>query len=121
MVLFLAMKKNPFLIRLIEELKKASEENGAKIWKDIADRLEKSSRRWPEVNIGKIHKCVNEGEIALVPGKVLGIGKIEKATVAAWKFSDKAREKIINNGGKCYSISKLMEENPNGKNIRIIG
>ena len=41
--------------------------------------------------------------------------------VAAWKFSKTAREKIEKAGGKCYSIRELVEKNPKGSNVRIIG
>jgi len=40
-------KANPMLIALIQELKKQSNENDVQIWKDIAVRLEKSSKNWP--------------------------------------------------------------------------
>ena len=115
-------KTNPVLINLIKELKKKSFENDAPIWKDIAERLEKPLRNWAEVNLGKIEKYVNENEIALVPGKVLSSGELtKKITIAAWSFSQKAREKIERAGGRCISISELVEENPKGKNVRIIG
>jgi large subunit ribosomal protein L18e len=108
------MKKNPSIARLIQYLNAKD----APIWKDIANRLEK---RLAEVNIGKIQRCVNDGEIALVPGKVLGMGEIKAVTIAGLKFSKKAREKIANAGGKCLSIYELAKENPKGNKIRIFG
>jgi len=115
-------KTNPVLINLIKELKKKSFENDAPIWKDIAERLERPSKNWAEVNLDKIEKYVNENEIALVPGKVLSPGELtKKITIAACSFSQKAREKIEKAGGRCVSISELIEENPKGKNVRIIG
>jgi len=115
-------KTNPMLIALIHELKKQANENDAPIWKDIATRLEKSSSNWPEVNLDRISKYTGEKETALIPGKVLSDGDLtKKITIAAWSFSSKSEEKIKKAGGKNISIQELMNNNPKGKDIRIIG
>ena len=115
-------KSNPVLTDLIHNLKKQANEKNVNIWKDIAKRLEKPSRNWPEVNLFKISKNVNEKETALIPGKVLSTGDLDKKiTVAAWSFSEQAEEKIKKAGGKSISIQELLEKNPDGKNIRILG
>jgi large subunit ribosomal protein L18e len=58
----------------------------------------------------------------VVPGKVLGTGKIDHpVNVAAFAFSEQARSKILKAKGKCLSISDLMKKNPKGTNIKIIG
>ena len=115
-------KTNPVLIQLIQNLKKKSHENNTPIWKDIAERLERPLRNWAEVNLSRIERYAKEDETILVPGKVLSCGEItKKVTVAAWAFSKKAREKIEKAGGRCISIEQLVEENPHGENIRIIG
>ena len=107
---------------LIQELKKKAAENDANIWKDIALRLEKPLRNWAEVNIDEIEKNINENETALIPGKVLSRGKAtKKLSVAAWSFSEKAKEKIKKAGGKYMTIETLMKNNPKGKNVRILG
>lgn len=115
-------KTNPMLIALIQELKKQSNENDVQIWKDIAVRLEKSSKNWPEVNLDRISKYTNEKETALIPGKVLSTGALtKKVSIAAWSFSEKSEEKIKKAGGKCISIEELLKANPKGKDIRILG
>ncbi len=114
-------KSNPNLVRLIDELLKASAANNAPIWKDIAERLAKPKRLYAEVNVAKIQRYANEGETVLVPGKVLGGGKISKAvTVAALSFSETAKRKITEAGGKCITIKELMETNPKGSGVRIM-
>jgi len=116
------IKTNPILITLIHELKKNADENDAPIWKDIALRLEKSLKNWPEVNLNKISKYTLEKETALVPGKVLSDGDLtKKITIAAWSFSKKSQEKIKKAGGKYMSIEDLLKNNPKGENIRILG
>lgn len=115
-------KTNPVLISLIQDLKKKAFENDAPIWKDIALRLEKPSKNWPEVNLDRIDKHIKGNETALIPGKVLSSGNItKKISIAAWNFSDKSIEKIKNAGGKTISIQELVESNPKGKDIRILG
>jgi len=115
-------KTNPVLINLIHELKKQSNQNDVSIWKDIAKRLEKPSRNWPEVNLDRISKYVGDKETALVPGKVLSTGNLtKKVTIAAWSFSEKSEEKIKKAGGKTLTINELMKNNPKGKDIRILG
>ena len=115
-------KTNPVLISLIQELKKQANENDVAIWKDIALRLEKSSKNWPVVTLDRISKYVNEKETALVPGKVLSTGTLtKKVSIAAWAFSGKAEEKIEKAGGKHMSIEELLKNNPKGKDIRILG
>jgi large subunit ribosomal protein L18e len=115
-------KTNPALITLIEGLKKTAYENDAPIWKDIAERLEKPSRNWPEVNLHRISLYVHEKETALIPGKVLSTGKLtKKVPIAAWSFSDSAHAKIKKAGGKTLTIEELAKQNPKGKDIRILG
>jgi len=115
-------KTNPILIALIHDLKKHANENDAPIWKDIALRLERPSRNWPEVNLDRISKYTGQKEIALIPGKVLSTGNLtKKVSIAAWSFSEKSQEKIMNAGGKYMTIEELIKSNPKGKDIRILG
>jgi large subunit ribosomal protein L18e len=115
------IKVNPSLLGLIEELKEASRTNKAPIWRDVAVRLEKPRRNWPSVNIGKIGVVLKENEVALIPGKVLGDGELDrKIEVAAFSFSTTARDKIASSGGKALSIEELVSKNPKGTGVRII-
>lgn len=115
-------KTNPLLISLISKLKKLANENDAPIWKDIAQRLEKPLKNWPEINLDRISKYTGEKETALIPGKVLSSGELtKKVSIAAWSFSEKSQEKIKKAGGKYMSIEELIKNNPKGKDIRILG
>ncbi|MEM5791076.1 MAG: 50S ribosomal protein L18e [Candidatus Aenigmatarchaeota archaeon] len=112
---------NPYLRKLIEELKKASIELKAPIWLLVAEKLEKPRRKKIEVNLFKIKRYAKENETVLVPGIVLSEGELEKPiSIAAFRFSKNAREKIEKVGGKCLSIQQLMKENPKGSNVRIL-
>jgi len=113
---------NPELIALIRFLKKQSREKKANIWKDIAERLEKPKRKRISVNLSRINRYTQKKEVVVVPGKVLGAGEIDHPiTIAAFSFSAKAKEKIVAAKGKCLSFSEIIEKNPKGTNIKIIG
>ena len=115
-------KSNPELVLLIKDLKIHAKKHNTPIWRDIAERLERPLRVWPEVNVSRIERYAEDGETIIVPGKVLGSGVLtKKVSVAAWRFSKSAREKIEKAGGRALSIRELMMENPKGSNVRIMG
>ncbi|MEF8800258.1 MAG: 50S ribosomal protein L18e [Halolamina sp.] len=113
-------KTNPRLQSLIAELKSVSRENGAGVWTDVADRLEKPRRTHAEVNLGRIERYAQEDETVIVPGKVLGSGVLQKEiTVAAVNFSGTARTKI-DQVGDAVQLEQILETNPEGSNVRVI-
>ncbi|MCS7097124.1 MAG: 50S ribosomal protein L18e [Candidatus Methanomethylicia archaeon] len=113
---------NIHLRKNINFLKKKSIENNAKIWRDIANKLSAPRRMRIAVNVGKINRCTSKGDVVIVPGKVLGAGEIDHpVTVAAFSFSKSAYEKITKANGKCISIIDLVNLNPKGSGIKIIG
>lgn len=112
---------NPLLIGLIQELRKRANQYNANIWHRIADDLEKPTRKRRIVNLYKINKYTEKNEVVIVPGKVLSVGDLDhNVTVAAFTFSGAAQEKI-NKVGKAISINELLNEDPKGKKIRILG
>ncbi|MBU5537297.1 MAG: 50S ribosomal protein L18e [Candidatus Aenigmatarchaeota archaeon] len=112
---------NPYLRQLIDSLKKKSLELKSPIWKDVAEKLSKSTRQRIEVNLSDIERNVVDGETIIVPGVVLASGNLtKKVNVAAWRFSTAAKEKIKNANGKIMTFDELMKENPKGSNVRII-
>lgn len=112
------MKTNPNLVRLIRELKKLSSKQKTKIWKAVAQELEKPTRKMREVNLWKINKVTKGNETIVVPGKVLGSGELDhKVNIAAYQFSEGAKTKLDN----FMLIEELMQKNPKGSNIRIVG
>lgn len=116
-----SFKTDPSLIALIFDLKATSRDNESAIWRDIAVRLEKPNKNWAETNLSKIERYAKDGETIVIPGKVLAAGNItKKVTVAAYSFSQKAKEAITESGGKAVSIRDLMDANPKGSNIRIM-
>jgi len=114
-------KTNPELQQTIEFLKQKAHEHRATIWKDIARRLSRPGRNWPDINVSRLEQHLEKEQMVVVPGKLLGSGELSKAlTVAAFGFSGKAQEKIRNAGGTCLSIEELVKKNPKGTNVRIM-
>ncbi len=99
-------KTDPNLVRLIDNLLS----NEKPLWKDIAKRLAKPRRLYAQVNVSKIEKYLLDGEIAVVPGKVLGSGELTKPImVAALSFSESAKRKIEESGGKCFTLEEASK------------
>ena len=106
---------------LLIDLRKLSNQEKTNIWKAVAQNLAKPTRQRREVNLSKLEKYANDGETIVVPGKVLSNGTLtKKLTVAAFNFSQPAKEHI-NKTGKALTIRDLMKQNPTGKNVRIFG
>ena len=115
------MATNPKIVELVQNLKIESYKNDAKVWKDIAKRLSKPARQRAEVNISKINRYTKEDYVVIVPGKVLGAGKLgHKLTVAAFSFSESAKKAIEEAGGRCLTIEELIKENPKGSMVKIM-
>ncbi len=107
--------KNSILTQLVSDLKALSIKENVKIWKRVAEDLEKPSRQKREVSIDNIAKTLKKGEIAVIPGKVLGKGKFD-GEIAAYQFSQSARE-----GNKTLSLYELIKKNPKGNKCRVMG
>jgi len=113
---------NPERKRVVKLLKRAGREHKAKIWRMVAELLEKPRRLRVEVNLSRINRHTKPGDVVVVPGKTLSAGVLNHpVTVAAFAFSAKAKAKIEAAGGRCLTIEELVAENPKGSNIKIIG
>ena len=107
--------------RLIEALKKASRLHNAAVWARVADDLAKPRRSMAAVNLSRIERHAREGEMVVVPGKVLGSGTLtKKVPIAALAFSEQALVKIKAAGARAITLEEAVRENPSGRNTRII-
>ena len=105
---------------LLQELEPKVKDS--RFWRRIVKDLKKPSRQRRIVNLYKINKYVKEGETIIVPGKVLSVGDLDKKVdIAALNFSNGAKEKIIEAKGKAMTIKELLQINPEGKKVRILG
>jgi large subunit ribosomal protein L18e len=106
---------------LIRTLKRTSIEQQAAVWKRVAEDLERSARQRRIVNVFKIDAHCQDGDVIIVPGKVLGEGDLtKKVTVAAFAFSEEAKSKI-GKAGKAITILELLKSNPKGQRVKILG
>ncbi|MBW3012600.1 hypothetical protein KY340_00170 [Candidatus Woesearchaeota archaeon] len=107
--------KNNQLTELIKEMKTLAINQKSKFWKRIATELEKPTRKRRVVNVESINKAIRKGEIAVVPGKVIGTAKTENE-IAALQFSDR----VVQNN-KTIMLEDLMKKCPKGQKCRILG
>ncbi len=113
---------DPNVASLIRELRKASNAHSAPIWRSISKKLQKPRRQRSEVNISKINRYSEKNDLIVVPGKVLGTGELSHpVTVAAISISENAKEKINAAKGRTISIVDLIDENPRGSRVKILG
>ncbi|MHA2047488.1 MAG: 50S ribosomal protein L18e [Candidatus Thorarchaeota archaeon] len=106
---------------LINALQKTSTKHNVRIWKRVAELVARPARKRATVNIGKISRHTNAGDIIVIPGKVLGSGSLShKVTVAALNASTSARTVIVGAGGTLMTINELLTQIPKGKGVTII-
>jgi large subunit ribosomal protein L18e len=108
-------KTNPELVETIKTTKKN------KGWIEVAAILSGPRRYFANLNLGEIDNQAKDGEIIVIPGKVLSQGEVtKKIKITALNFSGKAKEKLEK--GK-ISYSRIIEEikkNPEDKSFRIL-
>jgi len=112
--------------KLVRRLKAISSKNGQAIWERVAELVSSPRRKRVEVNLSKINRYADENEVVVVPGKVLGAGKVEKkVTVLADSLTAKALEKLSNSGCRVILLEELASnsellESLKGAKMRII-
>lgn len=103
-------------------LRNAYKRSGSPIWKSIEKKFQSSRSNRSEVNVSKLDNITKEGDIVIVPGKVLGSGIINhKIILSSFSISVTAMKKVIDCGGEVITINELVEQYPDGKGVRIIG
>ncbi len=113
------MYEDPNRLVLIEHLRKEGRKQP--LWARIAEDLGKSRKDRAQVNLDKINQFTKAKETVVVAGKVLGNGTLDhEVTVACFKASESAREKIGQVKGKIITIKELMENNPKGSRVKIL-
>ena len=111
----LGKKTNPELVATILEAKKK------KNWIEIAGLISSPRSNMTMVSIEKLDKETKDGEIIIVPGKVLSQGELnKKIKVVALGFSKMAKEKISKAKGETSTILEEIKKNPDAKGMRIL-
>ena len=113
---------NQVVIHMAKDLKKASAKNDAPIWAKLAEYALKPSIARRDLNLNRIGQLTKDNDTVVFPGKVLGTGNIShKITLFAFSISKSAANKIVENGGKLITYSDLIEQNPTGKGVVLLG
>ncbi|NPA05226.1 MAG: 50S ribosomal protein L18e [Crenarchaeota archaeon] len=112
---------NIVLRKTLRRLRSQARREKAPIWRYVYELLSRPRRLRIVVNLSKINRYTGPGDVVVVPGKVLGAGRLDHpVTVAAAAFSYTAVRKIREAGGRVLHITQLMEENPKGSRVKII-
>lgn len=115
------IKTNLELIRLKEALRLNANQHQARLWKKLASMVEAPASSYAQVNLSRLNRYTNAGDVVVVPGKVLGAGAIEHSIcVGALGFTENARLKIIAAAGTIATIDEIVQALPKGTNIKII-
>ena len=115
------MLNNPVLSEGIWAVRAAYKRSKAPIWLKLRELLESRGPKH-EVNLAKLSKFTERGDIVIVPGKVLGVGNMDHdITLCAFSLSENATRKIIGADGKIFSVKEFVEEYPEGSRVKIIG
>jgi len=90
-------------------------------WRRVLELLQVASRKRVGVNVSRIAQYAKDGQLVIVPDKVLGTGAIKvKVTVAAVSFSQSAKKIIEAAGGKTITIAEAAKKNATGKDAVIL-
>ncbi len=116
------MFTNPLIDEIIWTLRKGFKKNRKAIWRALEREISKSRKIRREINVSRLSAVTKNGEVIVVPGKVLGSGDLDhKLTVCAFSISEAAIKKITIVGGEVISLNELIERHLDGKGVRIIG
>src|SRR3989338_1139816 len=97
---------NEELKQLLAELNQRGHKDNSPLLLRIASDLNMPSRNRREVNLSRINRYTKSGDTVVVPGKVLASGNLDHTvTIAAWRFSQQALDKIAKSKSKAMQIS----------------
>ena len=92
-----------------------------KAWFKIAQILSASTRQYSSVNLGQIDKVSKQGEIIVVPGKVLSSGSLtKKVRIASLGISAEAKDKLKETKSEYVYLAKEIQSNVKAEGVRVI-
>jgi len=111
----LKKKKNPELVKTIIAAKKQ------KNWLAIANIVSTSKRKAVKKNLFEINNKAEQGDTIIVPGKVLGIGEIDKKIkIIALSFSETAIKKIKEANSETGTFIEEIKSNPKAEGVKLL-
>ncbi|GAB4313030.1 MAG: 50S ribosomal protein L18e [Promethearchaeota archaeon] len=91
------------------------------IYREVSKRLLMPRRSHRvEANLARINQLTKEGDVIIVPGKVLGVGEMDhRITVASLGASKSALQKLEMAKCEHVDIATLVERNPTGSGVKL--
>jgi large subunit ribosomal protein L18e len=115
------MITNTQLIDAIRFLRAKSRANKAQIWSVAADHLSRPRKSRTILNLNHVARATSPDSLVFIPGKLLGSGMINhRVVIGAFDYSNTARTKIEQAGGKCMSLKDFVATYPTGSNVTIM-
>eukprot|EP00801_Mesodinium_rubrum_P010733 Mrub_10790.p1 GENE.Mrub_10790~~Mrub_10790.p1 ORF type:complete len:189 (-),score=47.98 Mrub_10790:73-639(-) len=118
--------KNPYMKLLSNLYNEMSSKTQSAFNKIVAKRIMQSNSNRPAIILSNLVKTMKgrENKVAVSVSNVvddnLHYFVTPKLTVAALRFSESARTKIINAGGECITLDQLLQKDPLGKNVVLL-
>ena len=115
------IEKRKFTDPRTKQLLVQMSKTGSSFWAAVGKALATPRRKRATVNVGQVAHHVKDGDLVVVPGKLLGAGTIDrKVTVAAYHFSEDAEAKIKAAGGQTLSLEAMIKKYPKGKQLKVV-
>lgn len=112
----LRKKISPELVKTILIGKKKKE------WVQVAHIISGPTRKRISLNLSEIDSKSENGDVIVVPGKILSLGEIrKKIKIVAFSFSEQALKKLKERGIETSTILEEIEKNPEAKKVKILG
>tara|TARA_Y100000310_G_scaffold26446_2_gene25227 strand:- start:5110 stop:5481 length:372 start_codon:yes stop_codon:yes gene_type:complete len=90
-------------------------------WNLVSMKISKPNRKQTDLNLDEIDSRSEEGDVVVVPGKVLGLGEIKKKIkISALAYSESAKKKLTEDGIEFNLIGEEIKKNPEAKDVRIL-
>ncbi|MFL6494293.1 MAG: 50S ribosomal protein L18e [Nitrososphaera sp.] len=106
----------------IRKLRDAFKNSKAPIWRALEEELAGSRANRREINLNRLAQITKPDEVVVIPGKVLGTGSLgHRLTICPLSISEGAAKKIKESGGRIMTFHDLIDDQPEGKGVRIIG
>jgi len=108
-------KRNPELVETLISCKKNEK------WIKTGQMLSTSRRIRASLNLDQIDKEAKEGDVIVIPGKVLSQGEIsKKIKIVALNFSANAKEKLDKDKIEFNTILEEIKSNPKAEKVRML-
>ena len=117
--------ENPYTGLLVKLYKFLSRRTDSKFNAVVLKRLQTSRRNRPPLSISKLvsQMAGKEEKIAVVTGTVTDDERfvnMPKLSVAAFRFTETARARIVKAGGECLTLDELVLRAPKGSNTVLL-